>query len=221
MKKSRLGLLWVVVLSGLCGLVACTNPAGEQRGKAVPDEGLPWKLICLGDGLTAGVGLPPEEAYPAVLAQQLTASGKRVKIVNAGIKGETVAGANARIEWLLQQRFQAILLALGPTGVTGAEEEEATLAANWQQLFEKIRYANPTALVFVGSPAPYGITEPLRNFPAEGVLEKYQVLRVDLTLPPATESPDFWLPDGKYLSRAGHQEIALRLEKLCLPLLRE
>ena len=209
-----------MVLSGLCWLVACTNPAGEQRGKVVPEDGLPWKLICLGDGLTAGVGLPPEEAYPAVLARQLIARGKRVKIVNAGIKGETVAGANARIEWLLQQRFQAILLALGPAGLA-AGEEEASLATNWKQLLEKIRNANPTALLLVGNPAPYEITDQLHNFPSEEVLNKYNVVLVDLTLPPVAESLAFWLPDGKYLSRAGHQEVALRLEKLCLSLLCE
>ena len=64
-------------------------------------------------GFTAGIGVSTESAYPAQLARLLEADGYQAKVVNAGIKGETVQGSFERVAWLLQQRFDIFVLATG------------------------------------------------------------------------------------------------------------
>lgn len=70
-------------------------------------------VVFLGDSLTAGYGLSEEEAFPAVLATQLEAEGRLVRIVNAGVSGDTSSGGVARIDWLLRQEPDIVVVGLG------------------------------------------------------------------------------------------------------------
>ena len=70
-------------------------------------------VLFFGDSLTAGYGLSPEEAFPALVEKQLIKQGAPVKVVNAGLSGETSAGGLARIEWILRQPIDIFVLELG------------------------------------------------------------------------------------------------------------
>lgn len=61
----------------------------------------PLRLLLLGDSLTAGYGLPKEEAFPARLAAALKARGRAVNVIDAGVTGDTTAGGRARLAWAL------------------------------------------------------------------------------------------------------------------------
>lgn len=128
----------------LFSLMTCQGGTDKETATAPlrqPQER--WKLICLGDDVVIGRGLDPGQAFPAQLEQLLQAtSTAKITVVNAGIKGETSVGANERIEWILQQRFDAILLALGANEEINAEVYRAR-----EEMIQKINRAQPTVAV--------------------------------------------------------------------------
>jgi len=67
----------------------------------------------LGDSLTAGYGLDPEEAYPALIQARLKDQGLDWEVVNAGVSGDTTAGGLRRLDWLFRQRIDVLFLCLG------------------------------------------------------------------------------------------------------------
>lgn len=71
-------------------------------------------MVCLGDSLTAGYGLPsPDEAYPALLERKLADAGYHVSVINAGVSGDTSAGGLRRLDWSLQGDVKVLIVALG------------------------------------------------------------------------------------------------------------
>jgi acyl-CoA thioesterase-1 len=69
--------------------------------------------VVLGDSLTAGLGLPIEQAYPSLLQQRLKAEGFDYEVVNAGVSGDTSAGGLSRLDWALQGDVRVLIVALG------------------------------------------------------------------------------------------------------------
>src|SRR5687768_10138713 len=79
---------------------------------AVPIADRPVVLF-LGTSLTAGLGLLAEDAFPAVVQEKIDSTGLPFRVVNAGVSGETSAGARRRIDWLLRQKFDVLVLETG------------------------------------------------------------------------------------------------------------
>ncbi|WP_236033326.1 arylesterase [Belnapia mucosa] len=73
----------------------------------------PVRLLALGDSLTAGYGLPPGEGFVPKLQAALTARGRQVRVLDAGVSGDTTAGGLARLDWALAEEPQAALVELG------------------------------------------------------------------------------------------------------------
>jgi acyl-CoA thioesterase-1 len=90
------------------------------------------RLMMLGDSITAGYGLARERALPARLEAALRARGHAVRVLDAGVSGDTTAGGRARLAWALAERPDAVIVALGGNdGLRGIEPRatEANLAA--------------------------------------------------------------------------------------------
>ncbi len=87
-------------------------------------------MMFLGTSLTAGYGLDPSVAYPEVIQRMVDSAGYRYRVVNAGVSGETSAGALRRTEWLFQQAPPAIFILEtgGNDGLRGLEPD--SLEAN-------------------------------------------------------------------------------------------
>ena len=75
----------------------------------------PKTILIFGDSLTAGLGLedPPTQAFPALLQKKIDAAGLLYRVVNGGLSGETTAAGLRRIEWMLRERVDVFVLALG------------------------------------------------------------------------------------------------------------
>lgn len=73
----------------------------------------PVRVVALGDSLTAGYMLGPNDAFPAQLERKLKSSGLKVEIANAGVSGDTTAGGLARLDWAVPEGTDAVILELG------------------------------------------------------------------------------------------------------------
>lgn len=103
-------------------------------------------LLFLGTSLTAGLGLDPEEAYPMLIQRKLDSARMSYRVVNAGVSGETSSGLLRRVDWLLQQRLDVVVIETGANdGLRGVPVE--TMRANLQQIITRIRAVQPHATI--------------------------------------------------------------------------
>jgi len=70
-------------------------------------------IVALGDSLTAGYGVDLSESYPALLEKKLQGNGYQYKVINAGVSGETSSGTLARVEWILTQNPEIVIVETG------------------------------------------------------------------------------------------------------------
>jgi acyl-CoA thioesterase-1 len=116
------------------------------------------RIAMLGDSLTAGFGLPPQEALPVKLEKALKAAGRDVAIANHGVSGDTTAGGLSRLDWMMADKPKLVLVALGGNdalrGLDPAETER-----NLDAIITKIK-AEGAAVMLFGMAAP-------RNFGPE------------------------------------------------------
>ncbi len=115
---------------------------------------LPKSILFFGDSLTAGYGLAPEEAFPALIEKELNKKPNSVKVTNAGLSGETSAGGLARIDWVLRQPIDVFVLELGANdGLRGLPVDQTK--KNLQGIIDKVKAKYPTAkLVLAGMMVP-------------------------------------------------------------------
>ena len=103
-----------------------------------PDERI---LVAFGDSLTAGLGVAPEETYPAHLQEKLTLSGYRYRVVNAGVSGDTTAGGVRRVDWVLKSKPDVVIVELGANdGLRGLDLKETR--ANLTQIIQRFLAAD-------------------------------------------------------------------------------
>lgn len=105
-----------VLLFLLLFLLAAGCDQRREREAATPAASTPayvGTIIAAGDSLTAGLGVAPEDAWPALLQQKLAENGQRWRVLNSGSSGETSSGLLARSRWLLAQHPQIVIVATG------------------------------------------------------------------------------------------------------------
>ncbi len=100
-------------------------PPAPAPAAATPEDTEPL-VVFLGDSLTAGYGLGGEQAYPALVEKRLEEEGIPVEVLNAGVSGDTTAGGLARLDWLLSQKPDVVVVGLGGNdGLRGLPLEQA------------------------------------------------------------------------------------------------
>lgn len=106
----------------------------------------PVTVLALGDSLTAGYGLEQEESFPAQLETSLHSAGYSVNVVNAGVSGDTSAGALARIEWALAERPDIVVVTLGGNDALRGLDPAQTYE-NLDQIIARIKQAGSRVLL--------------------------------------------------------------------------
>ena len=105
-------------------------------------------VLFLGTSLTAGLGLDPEDAYPALIQRRADSAGLRVRVENAGLSGETSAGALRRVDWLLRGPVDVFVLETGANdGLRGLDVDSTR--RNIERIVAKVRSTRPTARIFL------------------------------------------------------------------------
>lgn len=106
------------------------------------------RVVFLGTSLTAGLGLDPDSAYPALLQAMADSNGLRITMVNAGLSGETSAGALRRVEWLLQEPAEIVVVETGANdGLRGLNPDSTR--ANIVGIIRKIRELHPDTKILL------------------------------------------------------------------------
>jgi acyl-CoA thioesterase-1 len=140
----------------VAALVGCEQPKDEATViPPAPDPATQRRsILFLGTSLTAGYGIDPEQAYPALVQNKIDAAGLDYRVINAGVSGETSAGALRRVDWLLQQPVSVLVLETGANdGLRGLPPD--SLRANIQAIFDRVRGLQPSArLVLLGMRVP-------------------------------------------------------------------
>ena len=128
-----------LIIAGLL-LHGCSEGPSKPAPAAPPSPvpAVDGTIVALGNSLTAGLGVPENQAYPAQLARRLQADGHNYRVVNAGISGETSSGALARIDWVVASLKPDIVIV-----ETGANDglrglDPALLEANLEQLVGRL-----------------------------------------------------------------------------------
>ena len=110
------------------------------------------RIVFLGDSLTAGLGLAPEQSYPALLQRKLDANGYRYEVVNAGVSGDTSAGGLRRLDWSLEGDVKVLVVALGGNdGLRGLSPPD--MKANLTAIVDRARQRGIT-VILAGMEAP-------------------------------------------------------------------
>lgn len=146
------------------GLLAGAEPSATQANSPVR------RVVVLGDSITAGYGLDPDEAYPALLQKKIEAAGRPFQITNAGVSGDTTAGGLRRINWILAQGADVLIVALGGNdGLRGISPKQT--AENLAGIIQRARAKIPGLVVIVagmqmpGNMGPEYTTEFREVFP--------------------------------------------------------
>ncbi len=135
------------------------RPAPASRADAGARSAL--TIAVLGDSLTAGLGLDESDAYPTVIQQDFDRDGYHVRIVNAGVSGDTTAGGARRVATLLQQGTTLLVVALG-----GNDALRALTTADTRRNLEAIVSAARAAhvpVLLAGMLAPVNLGEEYRT----------------------------------------------------------
>ena len=197
------------------------GPTREPIAEEVAEPGL-TRIVFLGDSLTAGFGLPEEEAFPALVAERLERAGFSVRVVNAGVSGDTSAGGLSRMEWLLRQEPDILFVSLGANdGLRGLSP--AMTESNLRRIVERGRAAGARVVVAgMRLPPNYGpayVDQFEAVFPR--LAEELDVEWIPFLLEGVAGDPELNLADGIHPNPAGHRIIANLVFPVIEPLVRE
>lgn len=105
-------------------------------------------ILFYGDSLTAGYGIDPEQAYPALIQQRIDAAGLPWQVAVGAVSGDTSAGGLSRLGWMLRRPVDIFVLALGANdGLRGVDL--ADTEKNLQAIIDKVREKNPEAKIVI------------------------------------------------------------------------
>jgi acyl-CoA thioesterase-1 len=184
------------------------TPAAPATPAPNPAPARP-RIVCLGDSLTAGLGLSPDQAYPALLEQRLSEAGLDYEVVNAGVSGDTSAGGLRRLDWSLTGDVKVLVLALGANdGLRGLPAAE--LRDNLARIIETSQRRGAT-VVLAGMEAPPNFGAPYtREFRAvyQDLARRYPVVFVPFLLEGVAGVPSLNQADGIHPTAEGQRRIA-------------
>jgi acyl-CoA thioesterase-1 len=106
----------------MLALMTVANPAWAEATK-------PVKLVVLGDSLSAGLGLPAQEAFPTKLQKSLQAKGIAIDMTNAGVSGDTTSGGRDRLDWSVPDGTDGVIIELGANDALRGIDPDLTRTA--------------------------------------------------------------------------------------------
>ncbi len=196
-------------------------PASPSDDSSSENDPRP-KVVCLGDSLTAGLGLVESQSYPSVLQRKIDAEEYGFEVVNAGVSGDTSAGGLRRLDWALQGDVKVLVVALGGNdALRGLSVNE--MRENLSAIVERAR-ARGVVVVLAGMQAPpnYGpeYTVAFRQAFAD-VARQYRILYVPFLLDKVAGNAALNQPDGIHPNARGAEIVAENVWGALRPILQQ
>ena len=116
-----------VLIMALMTAGTLAGPVWAQTAAATPAK--PFKMVVLGDSLSAGLGLSASAAFPARLQKALNDKGIKVDMINAGVSGDTSSGGRDRLDWSIPEGTEVVVLELGANDALRGTDPAVTRAA--------------------------------------------------------------------------------------------
>ncbi len=169
--------------------------AGEERS---------FSIVVLGDSLTAGYGLTEPDSFPAQLETILNRRGYQVKVVNAGVSGDTSAGGAARLDWSLGEQPDLMIVELGANDALRGLSPQQT-RANLADILSRLQ-KKQVGIIFAGMKAPRSLGEDYyssfdRLYPE--LARTYEVAFYPFFLEGVAGRPELNLADGIHPNAEG------------------
>jgi acyl-CoA thioesterase I len=183
----------------------------------------PQTILFLGDSITAGYGLELSQAYPALIQQRIKKEGLNFKVINAGQSGDTSAGGLARMDWLLKNKIDVLVLELGGNdGLRGLPVE--VIRKNLQAIIDRARKQYPQIrIVVAGMKMPPNMGgQYSREFEAmfAALAKKNNAALIPFILEGVGGVRQMNLPDGIHPTARGHEIVAENVWAILAPVLR-
>lgn len=201
-------------------LTLATRPPADLTRDPDPT---PFTVLFFGDSITAGYGLDPEMAFPALIQQRADSLGLELRVVNAGVSGETSAGGLARVDWILRSRVDVFVLELGGNDALRGIPPSATYD-NLRGIVERVRANAPgTTVLLTGMEAPPNMgpdyTGEFRRVYSR-LAEEFDLPFMPFVLEGVGGIPELNQADGIHPTAEGHRIIAGNLWPFLMPLLK-
>ncbi|HBG07651.1 MAG TPA: arylesterase [Geobacter sp.] len=186
----------------------CHNDREPAAARPADPPASQGTIVAVGDSLTAGYGVPPSDAYPALLEKKLILAGHRWQVINAGISGETSSGTLSRIDWILKHKPDIVILETGANdGLRGVAPQLTRrnidrIVTLFQEKDVVVVLAGMQALRNMGGPFT-------REFAAiyPAVAKKYDLILVPFFLADVAGDQALNLGDGIHPSAKGYRMI--------------
>lgn len=223
----RTFLAWLAILAAV--IAGCDQ--SPPLSQSVPAQSAPTSsrsgtgqgegvIVAFGDSLTAGLGVTPQEAYPAQLEKLLHAKGYPYRVVNAGVSGDTTAGGLRRLDWVIKSRPDIVIIELGANdGLRGITLGE--IRTNLSQMIGRIQAAGiHVILAGMKIPPNYGPQYILgfSNIFSE-LAREYKIPLIPFFLEGVAARADLNQDDGLHPTREGYQHVVDNVLPVLLPLL--
>lgn len=219
-------LLSLMIVSGIgaCGNAADKSPDDNQQETekvAEPVDSLKT-ILFFGNSLTAGYGLDPVEAFPALIQLKIDSLKLPYKVINGGLSGETTSGGKTRIDWLLRQKIDVFILELGANdGLRGIPVKETK--QNLQAIIDQVKSKYPDVkLVLAGMHVPPNMGAAYaKEFHAiySDIAKKNEMTLIPFLLEGVGGNPELNQGDGIHPTADGHKIVADEVWKYLQPIL--
>ena len=202
---------------------ACTDnkkPAANDQNNTAKEPATVIKkktIVFFGNSLTAGYGVSPSEAFPAIIQKRIDSLGLPYHVINAGVSGETSSGGKTRIDWILREPIDIFILELGANdGLRGTQLSETK--KNLQDIIDKVKAKYPdTKLVFAGMEIPPNMgqtyTTEFRNIYTD-LAAKNKMTLIPFLLAGVGGEPELNQADGIHPTAEGHLIVAENVWKI-------
>lgn len=179
------------------------------------------RLVILGDSLTAGLGLDMKDSYPSLLQEKLDANGIKMNVINAGVSGDTSAGGLRRLDWLLREPVDILVVALGANdGLRGLPVEQ--MQENLRAIVKRTEQKYPqTKIILAGMLVPPNQGKEYATAFQEAfsrLAKSENVIFIPFLLEGVAGLADKNQPDGIHPNQAGQAIIAATLWTAIAPL---
>jgi len=216
MKPDCGSVAWLLLLA-IFALLACNSSEQklQQSTPMVASEEQPKDhrkvILFFGNSLTAGFGLAIEQAFPALIQQRLDSLGLPYRCVNAGVSGETTASGSTRIDWMIEQPIDILVIELGGNdGLRGISPDETR--KNLQTIINKAKAKYPDIkIILAGMEVPPNMgqnyaTQFRKIYPE--LAKANHVALIPFLLDKVGGEPSLNLPDGIHPTAEGHRMVA-------------